>query len=201
MRMRNTVLISIIAFCLAGVAAIAAFGMIRNAPFVGFTDATMMLHELGTYKDWTKVTSAREPMAMAAALLCAMPLPGSRKGPAPGAQSLEDTAFISVYVNPVGRHAMMSQAKPRFPVGSIIVREKFRIRGSHQPELLTVMMKREPGYDPARGDWEYMVVNGGVSEIRARGALASCGGCHQQREADDYIFRSYLPEDVVRALE
>lgn len=198
MRMRNTVLISIIAFCLAGVAAIAAFGMIRNAPFVGFTDATMMLHELGTYKDWTKVTSGREPMAMAAALLCAMPLPAGRKGPA---QSPQDTAFISVYVNPVGRRAMMSQAKPGFPVGSIIVREKFQTRGSRQPELLTVMMKREPGYDSARGDWEYMVVNGGVSEIRARGALGSCGGCHQQREADDYIFRSYLPEDVVRALE
>lgn len=201
MRMRNTVLISIIAFCLAGVAAIAAFGMIRNAPFVGFSDSSIMLHELGSYKDWTKVNPEREPMAMAAALLCAMPRPAGRRVAAPGSQSPHDTAFISVYVNHVGRRAMMTQAKPRFPVGSIIVKEKFETFDGQKPELLTVMMKREPGYDSARGDWEYMVVDGGVSEIRARGALGSCKGCHLERESDDYIFRSYLPEDVVRALE
>ncbi len=96
----------------------------------------------------------------------------------PGAPaSPHDTAAIAVYVNEAGRKAMMKQAKPRFPAGSIIVKEKFGTMESGRPELLTVMMKREEGYDPDGGDWEYLVVDGEVSEIRARGALATCSPC------------------------
>ncbi len=198
MRIRSTVIICIIAFGLAGMAALAAVGMLRIVPFAGLSDSTVMLQEVRSYKSWTNVNPERQPMATAVALLCGPPLPSHRVRFSLG--SPHDTACISVYVNGIGRTAMMSQATPRFPTGSIIVKEKFPDLQSHKLEMLTVMVKREPGYDSTRGDWEYLVVDGDLAEIKARGAIQSCQGCHIEQASNDYIFRTYLPPDVTQAL-
>jgi hypothetical protein len=224
MRMRSTLLISLIAFALAGMVALATVSMVRNAPFGSLTDASV-LEEVGQYKNWTTVNPRRQRMDIVVMTLCTAPGPSRgriRLAPQePGGISdtsatrmnaqrrlaeLEgvhphDTAYISVFVNPVGREAMMKQAHPKFPVGSVIVKEKFPAHDSEYPELLTVMMKREPGYDSTRGDWEYLVMEGDLSTIRARGKLRSCQGCHIEKSADDYVFRTYLPHDVARELD
>ena len=95
---------------------------------------------------------------------------------------------------------MMSQMKPNFPEGSIIVKEKLLTRDSTSPELLTVMVKREKGFNQESGDWEYMVVDGEQTKVEGRGKLANCQSCHVLQSETDYVFRSYLPEDVRQSL-
>ena len=104
--------------------------------------------------------------------------------------------FITVYVNDIGRHAMMQEKVPRFPQGSVIVKEKLPSQDSSTPELLTAMTKREPGYDPQNGDWEYMALDGTGKSVQARGKLESCQACHMMVKATDYVSRNYLPREV-----
>jgi hypothetical protein len=83
-----------------------------------------------------------------------------------------------VFVNQVGERAMLHQKKPAFPQGSLIVKEKLPDPHSGAPELLTVMRKRERGYNPAGGDWEYLVLDGAGRQVQAQGKLQNCQSCH-----------------------
>jgi hypothetical protein len=72
---------------------------------------------------------------------------------------------------------------------------------STSPELLTVMIKREQGYNPENGDWEYMALDGDGKEVRARGQLEKCQACHRMAEYNDYVHRNYLPAEVRKKLK
>jgi hypothetical protein len=109
--------------------------------------------------------------------------------------------FITVFVNDIGKHAMMQEKSPRFPQGSVIVKEKLPTQDSSSPELLTVMIKREAGYDPQNGDWEYMALDGAGKEVQARGQLESCQACHMMVKDTDYVSRNYLPYEVWEKLK
>ena len=91
---------------------------------------------------------------------------------------------------------MMRETKPKFPQGSIIVKEKLLDESGGKVELLTAMIKREPGFYPASGDWEYLVLDGEGATVEARGKLENCQSCHSTKKETDYLFRSYLPDDV-----
>jgi hypothetical protein len=146
------------------------------------------------YKKWTRVNPEPVTMAAQASQACAavaMPDPNnphSRK-------------FITVYVNDIGRHAMMEEETPHFPQGSIVVKEKLSTPMSTTPELLTVMIKRASGYNPESGDWEYLVTDGTGKSIQKRGKLENCQGCHLRDKSTDYISRSYLPPEILRQLK
>jgi hypothetical protein len=92
----------------------------------------------------------------------------------------------------------MAAADPRFPRGSVLVKKKYYTDGStppregDAPSLYTVMIKREPGYNPDCGDWEFAVVAGDGREVQARGRLESCMACHESRAQSDFVFRGYL---------
>jgi hypothetical protein len=88
----------------------------------------------------------------------------------------------------------MSEKVTGFPEGSVIVREKLVDQNSRIPELLTVMVKRGKGFNPAGGDWEYMVVNGAGTTVRERGQLGSCHACHVRQKEEDFVFRTSLPQ-------
>jgi hypothetical protein len=99
---------------------------------------------------------------------------------------------FKVYVNPVGKKAMLSTMK--YPVGSIIVKEKLEGKGSDlKVELLTVMRKHEAGFSPDTGDWEFLVTDRAGESIAAPESLVNCMGCHQDRKNSDYVFATYLP--------
>ena len=151
---------------------------------------------LAGYRQWTRVNP--EPLLVAAqnARLCAIPM-ASIVPAGPHAQD----KYITVYVNDTGRHAMMEEKTPHFPQGSIVVKEKLTTANSTKPELLTVMVKREPGYNPDSGDWEYMVFDGSGKSVQARGKLENCQSCHMSDQDTDYISRRYLPTEVVMRLK
>jgi len=149
------------------------------------------------YKGWTRVNPQPSYMHLRDARDCAAPT---------GAALMETEdnphqKFVTVYVNDAGRHAMLEKMSPRFPVGSLIVKEKLDTRDAPESELLTVMYKREAGYDPEGGDWEYLVLDGRGTEVQARGKLESCRACHQAAAGTDFVSRNYLPQELRRKLK
>ena len=96
---------------------------------------------------------------------------------------------------------MMTKQSPKFPIGSMIVKEKLGSADSTTPELLTAMIKREPGYNPEGGDWEYLVLDGAASKIIEQGKLTRCSGCHLPYNGSDFVTRTYLPRTVLSKLK
>lgn len=101
------------------------------------------------------------------------------------------STFITVYVNNAGKEAMFKQQTPRFPEGSIIVKQKVD-RKDQNPLLYTIMRKREPGYNPQVGDWEFSVVGANGKEMLARGKIDNCQSCHVGEATSDFVFRDYV---------
>jgi hypothetical protein len=161
------------------------------------------------YKQWTLVNPQPKIIEAMNAGLCRAPLPIDI---AHDIGSPHVRKLISVYVNEIGKGAMMEQKQPHFPEGSVIVKEKlgeamkwengvWRQQSPSPPELLTVMRKRETGYDPAKGDWEYLVFDGSGKTLQASGKLETCQACHSLLKNSDYIARSYLPAEVLAKLK
>lgn len=150
--------------------------------------------EIAGYKNWTKVNAAPKLMPARTAASCFI-------GISPSGVSFDDEKnphrdkYITVYVNDIGRRAMLEQKNPKFPVGSVIVKEKLPNQQSKTPELLTVMIKQKKGYNPEIGDWEFMVVDGSGTKVEGRGALENCQACHLAYKERDYIFRTYLSSE------
>jgi hypothetical protein len=162
--------------------------------------AVNQVKEIEGYKDWTKVNSVPQLMPKAVATACALWLsPGHVV--INGESNPHRDRYFTVYVNSVGRSAMLNQKNPKFPEGAVIVKEKLSARDSQTPELLTVMIKQKKGFNPASGDWEYMVVDGTGTKVGGRGNMQNCQSCHLANQKTDYIFRTYLSNEVASKLK
>jgi hypothetical protein len=155
---------------------------------------TAQVKEIAGYRSWTKVNTVPQLMPDRTAQLCADVRAIQRKSP-------HDNKYLTVYVNELGRRAMLEQVAPSFPEGSVIVKEKLAAKDSDQPELMTVMIKRAKGFNPANGDWEYMVVDGTGTTVQAQGNLENCQSCHSGRPGTDYVFRTYLSDEAMKKLK
>ena len=102
-----------------------------------------------------------------------------------------DRTFTRVFANESASAEIYKDA-PKFPVGAIIVREKLLNAEDTKPELVTVMVKREKGFSKKTGDWEYLVVEGGLDKIKQREKVGSCSKCHANAESTDFVFKTYL---------
>src|SRR5688572_19924406 len=117
----------------------------RSSPSVPEPDVA----SLSKYRQWTLVNPTPQLMEPASAISCAI-IPG-RQEPSPHLNK-----YVSVFVNPAGREQMMTKLSPKYPIGTMIVKEKLGSPDSTKPEVLTAMIKRGPGYNPESGDWEYL---------------------------------------------
>ena len=174
-------------------------GMALYASVAQSSNTPAEQHELiKGYREWTRVNPVPVDLPSMIARLCIAPTVKQREMDA--ADPHKDK-FITVYVNELGRKAMMHEMKPSFPKGSVIVKEKLPSQESNSPELLTVMIKREQGYNTENGDWEYMALDGDGKEVRARGKLEKCQACHQTAKYGDYVYRNYLPDEIRKKLK
>ena len=112
------------------------------------------------------------------------PAPAPTKEPAThaGAQS-----FGVVYANAAARGPIIAPEPQTFPAGSVIVREKLASADAEQPELLAVMIKRAPGFNPKAGDWEFLLVDGTGSKVIERQKKGSCLDCHVSQRERDFV--------------
>ena len=159
------------------------------------------LNKVKGYKAWTKVSKDNFVMNTAASIACAAAV---REIPTKGSDienSPHKDKYINVYVNAIGRDEMLTKKNPKFPVGTVVVKEKLVAPDSLSPELLTVMIKRKKGFNPEVGDWEFMTLNGQATEVISKGKLESCQSCHLDYKQNDYITRTYLPDDVESKLK
>lgn len=99
--------------------------------------------------------------------------------------------YINVYVNEVGKKAMIERST-NFPVGSIIVKEKFSINSPDNIEVITIMIKQKKNYNPEFGDWEFAVLGGDRLVLSDRGRLTQCQTCHEYAKSEGFVFRDYL---------
>lgn len=154
--------------------------------------------EIAGYKNWTKVNDKPSIVSSEISMLCARP---SQPQIDADAKNPHNDKFINVYVNDTGKDEMTAKKYPKFPVGTVIVKEKLATAESKEPELLTVMIKREKDYNPAVGDWEFLTFNGAGTETTARGKLENCQTCHLVEKTTDYISRKYLPYEIRQKLK
>jgi hypothetical protein len=101
--------------------------------------------------------------------------------------------WIVVRVNPAAIEAFKEGDAP-LPVGTTVVKEKHtELLAKGLPPEYGAMVKREPGYDPEHGDWEYVYVVLKPEKKVTRGRLESCAECHAHAKEQDHLFRTYLP--------
>src|SRR5947209_7034211 len=106
------------------------------------------------YTHLTRVT--RQPVAVdalfAAACAPATAAPTTARSIAvhgPHAQTA-----VMIYMNPPAADAFAARPVKRYPVGSVIIKEK-KASAPRGHDGVGGMIKRPPGYDAEHGDWEY----------------------------------------------
>jgi hypothetical protein len=78
------------------------------------------------------------------------------------------------------------------PIGAVVIKEKYAdLSATGAMHGYAMMVKREPGYDPEGGDWEYAYVSKSPERTVVRGRLAQCAGCHASAKDRDFLFRAY----------
>lgn len=137
---------------------------------------------VGDYSSWTMASPARVRMNDSVSVLCS----ATRR--ARSTSSPPMTKFVTVWVNGRGQEMMFQAEGREFPVGTTIVKEKFNGPELFVPELLTIMIKREKGYFPGVGDWEFAVAEMPAKKIVERGKLERCAACHRRQAARDFVF-------------
>src|SRR5690349_17896824 len=82
-----------------------------------------LANEIANFHSWTKVNPEPIRISSKVAMLCAPP---RFEWTDPAKHSIHRRNYITVYVNETGRAAMAAEV-PKFPVGSIIVKEKLNL--------------------------------------------------------------------------
>ena len=141
------------------------------------------------FASWPKVTNKPVEVGPALWALCREPSPEEdRRREEQSAPHGPHAGSIVVRVSPEAIDPF--RAGKTLPVGSSVIKEKYK-DGLETMDAYAVMVKREAGYDPAGGDWEYAYVTLAPERKVTRGRLTECSGCHASAKQGDYLFRSY----------
>lgn len=154
---------------------------------------TTQIEKIQPYRAWYCATPEALDMSAKMALLCSLP-PQWYVSP----DNPHQPHVFKLYVNPIGKKAFIDGGSAAFPIGSIVVKEKFALPKSKdsaprtlpkdaKPTLLTAMVKRKPGFEPKTGDWEFLVLTGDAKKQTDEGHEA-CAKCHQDAKRQDFVF-------------
>lgn len=174
-----------------------ACGLVMMAVFqtqgkaVGLSDAQLVqaTHDRAKF---TRITAEPVRMDYATAFLCNEPdedLAVRKKGLSEKNPHREN--YVHVFTSTNAVEAMQSRTNT-FPQGSLILKEKLSYIGGQHTELFTGMLKREPGYNPECGDWEFFTVSADAKKVTSRGKLQQCMDCHVEYAERDFVTKSYV---------
>lgn len=143
------------------------------------------------YKTWVQMFDAPRNVSMQLMLLCRLPDANEQAY----LQSEHAQYFVQVYVNSVGEKLMRAENARVFPIGAVIVKEKWKRDASSaqdphttKPSGLGIMVKRENA-------WQYAYMDEQGAITRDQTELEHCSVCHgAQSERDSVFFPNVLSE-------
>jgi len=97
--------------------------------------------------------------------------------------------FREIYINEIGKPVAYGASDYPYPEGSVILKESFSEKDGGKGKLasITIMIKREEGYDPDNGNWEYINASGDF-KISRQGKIGMCIKCHSVMSEKDFTF-------------
>jgi cytochrome P460 len=144
------------------------------------------------FATWPRVTPKPVPVTYEQSRVCVVTLqPYIAREEEEKARGPHARHATMVRVSPDGIEAYL-EGRP-LPTGAVVVKEKYSSNRADLGPLRAygVMIKREPGFAPRGGDWEYAYVTLDEEPRVARGHLRNCAGCHASARGRDYLFRAY----------
>jgi hypothetical protein len=143
-----------------------------------------------SYKSWTPATPEPQAIAVEIASLCRAPSAAEQAfvGSVHG-QNL----YVHDWLNPqvvASRDAAVSGGKVHFAPGAAIVKQKLALdaNGKRAVVALGIMIKREPGFDAAHGDWAFGYWGASFGLKAGPEEASHCGDCHKSSAASDFVF-------------
>lgn len=139
-----------------------------------------------SYLGWTRHSETPQAISAQIFTLCRAPTEAEN---AFVASQHGDNLYLLDWLNDAAKRGEASKADAPFPVGAAIVKEKLVLASSGKYELfaLGLMVKHEPGFDPAHGDWEFGYWTASAGFSAGPGSAAQCGGCHAGSKTD-FVF-------------
>ena len=138
-------------------------------------DAALVARYL-KYRSMPRVTQEQLAMAEAAKTLCIAP--GSVRGP-------HEQPGVHLYASADAIAAKKKAPFGPYPVGAVIVKEKFETKGGTEPSLITVMEK--VGATGKVEDWKFSMIRLSDRTITRDGFAMSCAQCHGWYKLSDYV--------------
>ena len=149
------------------------------------TDDETIVSRFLRYRNLTRLTAEQIDMVEASRTLCITP--SSIHGPhlEPGIHLYANRLAIEERKDNPGSH--------HFSVGTLLVKEKFKGKGSDQPDLITVMEKVT---DTGKvDDWQFTMIQIADRTIVRDGFTVSCTKCHSRFPESDFV--SHLTDALV----
>ena len=143
------------------------------------------MDEIDGYQEWTTLTDEPRDVSSYIMGLCRMPtemeneLVGSEHG---------WSRHVWDYVNDVGVATIREEGPRTFPVGTIIVKEKFFELEDDEAGALGIMIKHGPGFNPQGGDWEFLYWERASGLQHDTEYDNTCQKCHAAVSDSDFVF-------------
>lgn len=100
-------------------------------------------------------------------------------------------AYREIYINKVGEAVHKQSGNPKYPEGTVIVKESYGNKGRWEAQKspqLTIMVKLKPGESPETGDWGWVMGGKGKISTGTSKRAKFCSKCHIYGAANDYTF-------------
>lgn len=138
------------------------------------------------YRTWEPQTAEPVPISSYIFGLCRLPTLREQEF----AESEHgDERYLQDWANAEAVAGIARLGTPPFAPGSVIVKEKY-VASATGPELVAIamMIKREQGFAPARGDWDYAYYEPELGTIQTAEQSEYCSGCHAAAAETDFVF-------------
>lgn len=97
--------------------------------------------------------------------------------------------YLRDWANPQAEAGIARRGMPPFGEGSVIVKEKYVATGTGRDLVaIAMMIKREPGFEPTHGDWDYAYYEPNLGVIQTNEQSAYCSGCHAGAASTDFVY-------------
>jgi hypothetical protein len=151
------------------------------------------LAELRGSENWPTATDRPIPVNLLTWCLCRSLTPEESRAQEAEVKRRGPHARYSIVVRTNPEAIAPFRRREPLPPGTVVVKEKHWPEPSKKrPAEYALMIKRNPGFDPDHGNWEYAYATGSPEWTVTRGRLSSCIDCHLGARDRDYLFRSYL---------